>query len=122
MHDILHLLRIQVSPERVYQALTTAEGIHGWWTREATLDSRIGGTGEFRFYDGKGITRVRVETLEPPRRVGWLTTSANAPGGWDGTRITFDLRPEGEGTLLSFAQRGFREAGEGYALVNTGWA
>lgn len=122
MHDILHLLRIQAAPMRVYQALTTEAGIHGWWTREAELDSRIGGTGEFRFYDGKGITKIRVEGLEPDRQVSWLTTAANAPGGWEGTRITFALRPEGEGTLLSFAQRGFREADEDFALVNTGWA
>ena len=122
MHDILHLLRIHAAPERVYQALTTAEGIHNWWTREAELDSRIGGAGEFRFYEGKGITRVRVDELEPSRRVGWTTISANAPGGWDGTRISFDLQAEGDDTVLSFAHRGFREAGEGFALVNTGWA
>ena len=122
MHDILHLLRIHAAPERVYQALTTAEGIHNWWTREAELDSRIGGAGEFRFYEGKGITRIRVDELEPSRRVGWTTISANAPGGWEGTRISFDLRAEGDDTVLSFAHRGFREAGEGYALVNTGWA
>ena len=42
MHDILHLLRIQAAPMRVYQALTTEAGIHGWWTREAELDSRTG--------------------------------------------------------------------------------
>ena len=34
----------------------------------------------------------------------------------------FDLRAEGSDTMLSFAHRGFKEANEGYALVNTGWA
>jgi uncharacterized protein YndB with AHSA1/START domain len=50
--DIMHLIKIRVSPEHVYQALTTAEGIRNWWTRDADLDSKIGGTGEFRFYYG----------------------------------------------------------------------
>ena len=88
----------------------------------ADLDAKIGGTGEFRFYAGKGVTSVRLDELEPPVRVGWKTISANAPGGWEGTTITFDLRAEGGDTVLSFAHRGFAQADEGYALVTTGWA
>jgi hypothetical protein len=53
--------------------------------------------------------------------VVWKTISANAPGGWDSSTITFDLRREGDGTVLSFAHRGLADADDGYALVNTGW-
>jgi activator of HSP90 ATPase len=98
-----------------------AEGIRNWGTRDAVLDSRNGGTGEFRFYEGKGVTKVRVDDLKSQVRVDWKTISANAPGGWDGTTITFDLRGEGSDTVLSFAHRGFEHADEGYALVTTGW-
>jgi uncharacterized protein YndB with AHSA1/START domain len=122
MPDIMHLVRIHASPERVYRALTTVDGIRNWWTRDAALDARVGGTGEFRFYEGKGVTTVRVDALDPPVRVGWKTISSNAPGGWDGTAIAFDLRAEGEGTVLLFAHRGFAQTDEGYALVTTGWA
>ena len=122
MPDILHLLTIHASPERVYQALATAEGIRNWWTREAELDPKLGGTGEFRFYEGKGVTKVRVDALEPPVRLGWTVIAANAPGGWAGTKITFDLAAKGSDTVLSFAHRGFKQADEGYALVTTGWA
>lgn len=122
MPDIMHLVTIHGSPERVYQALATAEGIRNWWTRDADLESKIGGTGEFRFYEGKAVTTVSVEALEVPVRVGWKTISSDAPGGWDGTTITFDLRAEGSDTVLSFAHRGFAQADEGYARVTTGWA
>jgi uncharacterized protein YndB with AHSA1/START domain len=122
MPDIMHLIRIHAPPERVYQALTTVEGVRRWWTLDADLDSRVGGAGEFRFYEGKGVTKVRIEELRPPGRVRWKTISANAPGGWEGTTITFDLRAEGSDTVLSFAHCGFAQANEGYALVNTGWA
>ena len=122
MHDIRHLIRIHASPERIYRALTTADGIHGWWTRDADLDDAVGGTGEFRFYGGKGVTTVRIAELDPPRRVGWTTVASNAPGGWVGTTITFDLRAEGDDTILTLAHRGFAETSDGFALVNTGWA
>ena len=121
MPDIMHLIKINASSERVYQALTTAEGIRNWWTRDAELDSRIGGTGEFRFsHGGTVVTKVRVEALNPPVRVGWETISSFRPE-WDGTTITFDLRAEGSDTVLSFAHRGFEQAGEIYALTTTGW-
>jgi uncharacterized protein YndB with AHSA1/START domain len=90
MPDILHLVKIHASPERVYRALTTADGIRNWWTRDAALDSKIGGPGEFGFYEHKVVTKVRVDELEPSVRVVWTTVSSCAPGGWVGATITFD--------------------------------
>jgi uncharacterized protein YndB with AHSA1/START domain len=61
MPDMMHLVKIHASPERVYQALTTTEGIRNWWTRDADLDSKIGGTGEFRFcYEGQRVTNFVI--------------------------------------------------------------
>jgi uncharacterized protein YndB with AHSA1/START domain len=47
----MHLINIQAPAERVYPALKTAESIRNWWSRDADLDSKVGGTGEFRFYN-----------------------------------------------------------------------
>jgi uncharacterized protein YndB with AHSA1/START domain len=120
MPAIMHLVRIGAPPERVYEALATEEGIRNWWTRDAFLDPELGGTGEFRFHGGRSVTKVSVDELEPPLRVVWRTTSSFRPE-WEGTTITFDLRAEGSDTVLSFAHRGFRQAGEVYALTTTGW-
>ncbi len=122
MPDIVHLVRIRATPERVYQALTDAQDIRQWWTREAELDARVGGRGEFRFYDGKVVTQVRIEALEPSRHVAWRTTNSGAPGEWKDTTISFELRAEGDETVLRFAHRGFAQESEGFALVSTGWA
>jgi uncharacterized protein YndB with AHSA1/START domain len=121
MPDIMHLVKIHASPERVYQALTTSEGVRNWCTGDAVLDSKIGGTGEFGFRERQIVTKIRVDELKPPARVGWKTIASNAPGGWDGTTITFDLRAEGSDTVLVFAHRGFPQADEGYARVTTSW-
>jgi uncharacterized protein YndB with AHSA1/START domain len=121
MPDIMHLFTIHSPPEAVYRALTTPEGVRGWWTREVALDAAVGGTGEFRFHEGKSAARVRIEELDPPSRVVWKTVSSFRPA-WDGTTITFELRPEADGgTTLAFAQRGFAEADDSYAITTTGW-
>jgi uncharacterized protein YndB with AHSA1/START domain len=122
MPDIMHLLKIKAAPERVYTALTTPEGIRSWWTREAELDQRVGGAGVFSFYGGRFVTRVRVDELSPPVRVRWTTESTSSPGGWEGTSIAFDLRAEDGDTVLVFAHRGFAQANDGYARINTTWS
>jgi uncharacterized protein YndB with AHSA1/START domain len=122
MPDIMHLIKVNASSERVYQALTTSEGIRNWWTREADLDSTIGGEGEFRFgsYGGTQVTKVKVAELVPSLRVRWRTTFSFRPE-WTGTTITFDLRADTSGTEILFAHRGFQQADDIYALCTTGW-
>lgn len=122
MPNILHLLPIHATPDRIYEALTTAEGVRSWWTRDADLDATEGGVGEFRFYGGRVTTRIVIATLDPAKRVAWRVTESSAPGGWVGTMIGFETRPEDEGAILSFAHRGFAEESDGFARVTTGWA
>ncbi|HTJ27689.1 MAG TPA: hypothetical protein VMA36_16150 [Candidatus Limnocylindria bacterium] len=39
MADIMHQINIQTSLEEVYRAITTAEGVRNWWTRDAVLET-----------------------------------------------------------------------------------
>ena len=121
MPDILHLLTIRAPRERVYAALATADGIRSWWTRDATLEARLGGTGRFGFHDRRTVTTVRIAALEPPGRVDWETVASTLPA-WPGTRLSFELRPAADGTFLAFAHRGFAAADDIFARFSTGWA
>jgi len=116
----MHLLKIRVSAERVYEALTTVEGIRKWWTRDAALDPFVGGTG--RFHQRDAVTAIRIDELNPPLRIVWTTVASNAPGGWEGTTISFDLRAEHNGTVLLLTHKGFPRADEEYAAMTMGWA
>lgn len=123
MPDIEHSLTLAAPPARIWPALTTVEGLAGWWSLgETVLEGDPGRLGRFTFKSRAVVTELEVITLEPPRRVMWRTLRSNAPGGWDGTTIAFDLVAEGEGTRLDFAHRGFAEENEGYRKVTAGWA
>jgi uncharacterized protein YndB with AHSA1/START domain len=111
---------LRSSAGRCLFRLTTPEGVRSWWTADADLDANVGGGGEFRFYGGEKITRVRIDELTPPRRVAWTVVDSFRPE-WVGTTITFDLRSTAEGTELLFAQRGYPQADENYAVCTTGW-
>ena len=117
MADIMHSLKIQTSPDRLYQAITTAEGIRNWWTRDASLDPVAGGTGEFGFFGRRFVVKVVIEELDPQARMKWRVTNS----AWPGDIVEFDLMPEAKHTRLTFAHRGFAEADQRYASATTRW-
>ncbi len=116
MADILHKLCISASSDRVYQALATIDGLAGWWTRTTSGESVPGKTITFRF--GEHANPMRVQTLEPGKRVAW---ECSAPG-WVGTEVTFDLSEEAGRTTLRFGHRKWEEAGDFFAHCSTKWA
>lgn len=120
MPDIMHLVRLSVPASVAYRALTTSAGVRTWWTADADLDAGVGGTGVFRFYGGKRVTRIRIDELSSPHRIAWTVMESFRPE-WVGTKLVFELRAAAEGSELLFAQRGFPEADEAYALCTTGW-
>jgi uncharacterized protein YndB with AHSA1/START domain len=118
--EILHLIKIRAAQDRVYQALSTTEGIRAWWTRDAALDPQIGGSGEFGFDGHRMVIKVKVAELAPPRHITWDPVSSTG-GGFDGTTISFDLKSVDGVTLVLFAHRGFKASGENTASATTRW-
>ncbi|WP_327261444.1 SRPBCC domain-containing protein [Streptomyces sp. NBC_01232] len=117
MVDILHRVGITASPEKVYEALTTVEGLAAWWTTDTS------GTGdgvlEFRFGDVGGFD-MKVLDLQPDARVRWEVT--DGPAEWIGTTVDFELAREGEWTILLFTHAGWREPVEFMSHCSTKWA
>src|SRR5277367_3889146 len=109
VHDIMHMIKIHASSERVYQAITTADGIRRWWTRDAAIEAKVGAAGEFGFNGKWFVAKVTIEELNPATRVRWKVVNAT----WDGKDIAFDLKADGNDTTLVFAHRGFSRADEG---------
>ena len=122
MPDIRHVLIIDAPPDRVWAALTTRAGVTQWWNIGHTcVQGDLGQPGAFVFTSGDVVVRIEIAALEPHARVAWRPVEANAPGGWVGTTITFDLTRQGGATRLDFAHCGFAEDNDGYRRVTGGW-
>ena len=119
MVDILHRVGVEnASPEDVYAALTTVEGLAAWWTDQTTGDPEVGGTLEFRFIPG-GFDMEVIE-LEPAKRVHWQV--ADGPPEWVGTQVTFDLSEVDGYTIVLFKHEGWAEPVEFMHHCSTKWA
>jgi Activator of Hsp90 ATPase homolog 1-like protein len=116
--DILHKVGIKSSSlSEVYWALTTLEGLAGWWTNTTQGETQVGGVIRFRF--GAGGIDMKVLELFPARRVLWQVVEG--PVEWIGTKVSFDLRQEGEWTLVLFKHEGWKEPVEFMHHCSTKW-
>ena len=117
--------RFDASPERVWQALTTPEGLETW-LGGATIDLRPGGS--FRVQLTPNVTMDgRIRHLEPPAKLtlawreledGALTHHAVTETGE--SELSFELRADGDGTRLTLVHRLIR-AGEPMIGFGAGW-
>jgi uncharacterized protein YndB with AHSA1/START domain len=118
MVDILHKVGIESSsPDDVYSALTTLDGLSGWWTDNTHGLTDVGGILEFRFTAG-GFD-MKVVELERNRRVHWEVI--DGPAEWVGTTVDFTIRQDGDDTIVLFAHKGWREPVEFMYHCSTKW-
>lgn len=124
MVDIIHRIGIKAPVSKVYRALSTVEGVAGWWTRETTGESRPGGAIRLGFRTPGRVEAVTVDVdvleLKPDEEVRWRVRSG--PEEWLGTDVTFDLSRNGDQTLVVFGHRNWREAVEFTAHCSMKWA
>lgn len=119
MADILHKLEIRAPRERVYEALSTQDGLASWWTKTTKAQAKVGTLAEFTF-NGKFTQKMHVDELRPNERVAW--TCVSGAEEWNGTKITFDLSEENGETVVRFGHRGWREATDFLAHCSYRWA
>jgi len=119
MADILHRTEIKSSTAETYKALTTRERLAGWWTTDIQGNFNVGGVIEFRF-GTRGRIDMKVIELDPAKRVVWQVV--NGPGEWIGSKVSFDLKQDGDYTVVLFKHQGWKEPSELMHHCSTKWA
>ena len=115
MPDILHRVGIVAPAEAVYKALTTVEGLAGWWTEDVSGDGAL----HFQFGE-RGFFDMKVRDLAPGRRVTWDVL--DGPPEWIGTTIDWRLVQEDAYCIILFTHAGWREPVEFMHHCSTKWA
>ena len=121
MVDILHRVGVQSpTPEKVYDALTTVDGLAGWWTDDTHGSAaEVGGVVEFRFPPVGGFD-MEVLEARPSEKVSWRVV--DGPAEWIGTTIDWRLSRSGDHTIVLFSHAGWAEPGEFLSHCSTKWA
>lgn len=119
MAEINHRVGIAGTPEEVYLALTTDEGLAKWWTWDVTGAGDVGAVIKFRFH-GQGPD-FKVAELQPGALVRWQH-HGDVPEAWRGTEISFRLASDGTQTFVRFSHANWQESSDFLAHCSTKWA
>jgi uncharacterized protein YndB with AHSA1/START domain len=113
-----HLI-LNAPVDRVFDALTTTDGLAAWWV-PVTGDGLSGGELAFTF-GPTAVARMRVDVAERASGVQWTNLACHLED-WVGTTIHFDLEaaPEG-GCELRFRHAGLTPKLECYGDCKSGW-
>ncbi len=118
MYSIKHLFHITASKEKVFEAVSTIDGLSNWWTTQSTGDASPGGHLQFRFGEHDG-PQMKVIELIPNEKLIWECLS---PEGWKGHIFTFALDENDGKTRVRFSQDGWTEQGDFYGSCSFSWA
>lgn len=118
MVEIRINVTIKAIPEKIYNALTTQEGLAGWWAKQTTAKPEVGFVNVFIF--GKFRNEMKVTKLTPNKKVEWKCI--NSIEEWVGTDISFDMEEKEGSTILRFTHAGWRAVTDTFAGCTYDWA
>ncbi len=108
--EIRQTTLVRATPEEVYDALATGEGLDAWFTSGSEVDARPGGSITFRWKDwgpDKYTTEAKGPVLEAERGkrfvFQWYPDSGNPELA---TTIEIDLKSVDEGTIVRLREYG----------------
>jgi len=119
MANIEHLQTVRAPASKVYEILTTAEGLSEIWTNELVINNRIGSINEFRF-GGNDVTKMRIEELIANEKVVWQCVDSDPE--WIGTSISFDIQEKNGKSFITLRHMNWKEVTPFYRSCNYNWA
>jgi hypothetical protein len=116
MYDIRHRVGIYAPMPEVLSAVSTSDGVGTWWSS----DVRDAGDDRLAIYFGRPEPSAVMAVKRNAANCVW--TCLQGPPEWVDTTITYDLRREGDETVVVFTHAGWREPVEFAHHCSTRWA
>ncbi|WP_152270735.1 SRPBCC family protein [Agriterribacter humi] len=107
MADINHQIAIKASAKKIYELISTKEGIQKWLTKgdgwKIKGKENLGDT--LLFYFGENHHEMKISKLEPNKEVKWACIVGHPE--WIGTSVSFIIESKGAENILHFAHKGW---------------
>lgn len=118
MSDILHRVGIAAPVDRVYDAISTLDGLSHWWVTGVSGSLRLGGV--FHIRPEAGGFDMQVADFAMHRFIKWKCVSGTRE--WIGTEVTLQIDARSEQTFVLLSHTGWALAGETMQHASTKWA
>lgn len=117
--DFTASITTSVTPETVFDALTTPDAFAKWW-----VPASGGGAAGEELIIHFGETRAifRVDEATRASHVRWTVLVCEIEHDWDGTEISLDLGPTADGgTRIDFRHHGLTPQLNCFEMCQNGW-
>ena len=120
MKTIHHVFEIAATPAKVWDAITTEDGLSSWWsTRVSAPDQNVGTLVKFTFR-GDFNPIMKIEAVNPGKQLDWRCVDGHEK--WADGTFRFQLEPADGGTKVRFWQQYAVElADDYYGTYNYNW-
>ena len=118
MPDICHLVYIKSTPHKIYEAITTQDGIAAWWSAHNNAKPQAGSIYRVSF-GGDYYKDIRIADLVPNEKVVWEIIDATPE--WLNTKVTFDITAGKDTAELRFSHSGWKDYTDMFAQCNHHW-
>jgi uncharacterized protein YndB with AHSA1/START domain len=115
---IKHLFHINASKEKVFEAITTINGLSNWWTLQTSGSDALNGVLKFQFGENEG-PHMKVIEIIPNQKIKWQCVESLF--GWTGHTFTFSLDDNAGKTRIRFSHDGWNEQDDNYAACCFSW-
>ncbi len=122
MPAIKHTFSTLAAPPRLFEALSTTEGLQSWWCKRCELSAAEGGQHRLRFDKGGQPIEMTFELSESRtnERVVWTCVKNDNPA-WVGSTLVWEIEGDEQGSELRFVHDNFADEGPGYRGTVSGW-
>ncbi len=119
MADINHEIKIQASPEKIYQALNHISDLQAWHTAHIEGKHELNGILSFKGKE-KPLFRWKLIQLEPNQKVVW--ECVDGPGDSVGTKAFYTLtKADDKRTLVELSHTSWPDQKGNFRKCNTLW-
>lgn len=120
MKTILHVIDIEADVDAIWRALTTEEGLSGWWSTKVTVDDRVGGIVDWTFEAGFNPD-MEITIRQESELLVWKCIDGHDP--WHNSTFRFEIVPLGDGrSRLRFRMDYAIELDDdAYGIYNFNW-
>ncbi len=122
--DFTTTIVVDQTPSQVFNAINNPRA---WWSGEFTGNSeKLNDEFTYRYKDFH-ISKQRVIEMIPDEKVVWLVTESQLnfiedKSEWNGTRISFEISPQGDKTQLRFTHLGLVPEVECFDSCSNAWS
>lgn len=121
MKTIHHVVDVDANPEALFDAITTQEGLSGWWTTQVEVSGPDAGSIIDFTFAGDFNPDMEISAIQPPHAVEWRCVGGHVP--WKDNTFRFEIEPleAGRSRLRFWQHYAVELSDDEYGIYNYNW-